>query len=266
LTQPLHEKSLYNYRQYLCLGGMPEVISNYIENDKDLIKVNKLIADNIIQAYLSDMSKYVDNKSESVKIEQIFNSVPLQLANESKKFQYLKVAPNARSRDYESGLNWLIASSLLLSSNNIPKPDYPIAAYKDSQFFKVFLSDVGLLANLLSISFSDIISNQKFSFKGSITENYVAQELIAKSIPLYYWKSNNLAEVDFLIEYPISQEGIIPIEVKSDIHTQSKSLNIYSQKFNPKYSIRISSKNFGFENGIKSVPLYAVFCIEKSLI
>ena len=122
----------------------------------------------------------------------------------------------------------------------------------------MFLSDVGILTALSEIRFNEILLNKPFLYKGILAENYVAQEFVQNNISLYYWKSNSDAEVDFVI---YNDDGLIPIEVKSSDNVKSKSLSIYMQKFKPQYAIRISSKNFGFKNNIKSVPLYAVFCI-----
>lgn len=125
--------------------------------------------------------------------------------------------------------------------------------------FKLYLSDVGILLNLLKIKFNDIILDRLLLYKGIIAENYVATQLLANNNPLIYWESGNQAEIDFLL---YNDDGIIPIEVKANNNTSSKSLTVYMKKYNPKYAIRISTKNFGFENNIKSVPLYAAFLIE----
>lgn len=125
--------------------------------------------------------------------------------------------------------------------------------------FKLYLSDVGILLNLLKIKFNDIILDRLLLYKGIIAENYVATQLLANNNPLIYWESGNQAEIDFLL---YNDDGIIPIEVKANNNTSSKSLTVYMKRYNPKYAIRISTKNFGFENNIKSVPLYAAFLIE----
>jgi len=124
------------------------------------------------------------------------------------------------------------------------------------------MSDVGLLTQKSGIVPHDILSESNNRFIGAITENYVANALAANAFKLYYWESNSQAEIDFVIQ---NYNIVIPIEVKSDIHIKSRSLSVYVQKYSPEYSIRISAKNFGFANGIKSVPLYAVFCIEQKI-
>ena len=135
----------------------------------------------------------------------------------------------------------------------------PPKAYANEEYFKLYISDVGLLASWLEIQYNDILLDNSFLYKGSIAENYVASQFVRNGISLYYWKSNSDAEIDFIL---YNQDGLIPIEVKASNNITSKSLNSYIKKYNPKYSIRISSKNFGFENNIKSVPLYAVFLIK----
>ena len=120
------------------------------------------------------------------------------------------------------------------------------------------MSDVGILLNLLKIKYNDVILDRLLQYKGIIAENYVATQLLINQHTLMYWESGNKAEVDFIL---YNDDGIIPVEVKADSNVGSKSLKIYMKRYNPKYAIRISTKNFGFENNIKSVPLYAVFCI-----
>ena len=132
-------------------------------------------------------------------------------------------------------------------------------AYIDNEVFKLFLSDVGILTSLLEINYNQIILNDNFLYKGVLAENYVAQEFVFNDITLYYWKSKSDAEIDFII---YNEDGLIPIEVKSSDNTKAKSLKTYMERFKPKYAIRISSKNFGFENNIKSIPLYATFLIK----
>ncbi len=146
---------------------------------------------------------------------------------------------------------------MILKSNAINKVETPLKAFINEDNFKLYLSDVGLLTTLLEIKYEDIMLNKDFMYKGIIAENYVATELI-RSNTLYYWQSENKAEIDFLI---YNKNGIIPIEVKANINNNSKSLNYYMDKYKPPYAIRVSSRNFGYENNIKSIPLYATFCI-----
>ena len=148
---------------------------------------------------------------------------------------------------------------MIYSCSLVNKPEVPLKAYEQSDYFKLYLSDVGMLTSLLEINFQDILLNNSFIFKGAIAENFVAQTFRANEISLYYWRSKNTAEIDFLL---YNDDGIIPVEVKASDNTKSKSLNYYMEIYKPKYGIRLSTKNFGFENSIKSIPIYATFLIK----
>ena len=254
-----HEDALKLYRLYLCVGGMPEAVDNFVNNGLDIFKFDFKILSNIRESYVADMKKYVDNKSESVKIEKVYYSIPEQLAKENKNFQYSILEKNARGRKYRNPIEWLMASKLVLIANNVKRVEIPLKVFADENTFKLYLSDVGLLLNLSEIKYNEVLMDEDFIFKGVITENYVAQELIRQFPSLYYWTSDRDAEVDFLIH---TNDGIIPIEVKSGINNKSKSLNVYIEYNKPKYAIRLSTRNFGFENNIKSIPLYATFCFK----
>lgn len=255
-----HDEAIRLYHEYLCVGGMPEAINNFVNNKLDILKFNQNILSDIKIAYMADMNKYLENKNESVKIETVYNSIPEQLAKENKNFQYTVLEENARGRKYKSAIEWLIASKLVLMANKISKVQDPMKYFIDKNTFKLYLSDVGLLTNISEIKLNQIILDEDYIFKGVLTENYIAQEFASKEISLYYWESDGNAEVDFLLS--TNDEGIIPIEVKSGINNKSKSLNVYIEQNKPKYAIRFSTRNFGFENNIKSIPLYAVFCVK----
>lgn len=252
LTEPLHNKALDLYYQYMCIGGMPMAIKEYIEKEKNIIRYDDEIEDIILTSYMADMAKYTQN-TESIRNNKIYNSIPAQLGKENKKFKYSLVEKSARSREYESSMEWLIASNMIIKCNGIQTPKSPLKAYIENNF-KVYLSDIGLLRKLAKISTQEILLNKNMIYKGAMAENYVAQILYAKTREIYYWQLGNMYEVDFLINV---DGDIIPIEVKASDNVTSKSLNYYIGRYKPKYSIRISTKNFGFENNIKSIPLYA---------
>lgn len=261
MIEPLHVKAMEYYRYYLICGGMPESVKNFVSVNCDIIKYDSSIKQNIIDSYFKDMKKYVANDFESLKIEKTYRSIPVQISNESKKFQFTKIDNNSRSRDYELPLDWLEASNLILPSYRVSSPEIPLAGFVQRDFFKLFINDIGLLNHLLEIKYSDIIKDNISLFKGAIAENYVATQFVSNNISLYYWLSDGIAEVDFLI---YNEDGIIPVEVKAANNNQSKSLKIYMEKFNPPYVIKISTKNFGYNETkkIKSVPLYAAFLIK----
>ena len=255
-----HEKALLLYKKYLCVGGMPEAVSDFVENDLDVLRFDSLILGNILEMYISDMKKYVISNVESIKIEKIYRNIPAQLAKENKNFKYNFIEEKGRKRKYESSIDWLVSSKMVLITYKSKKIEIPLKAFIDEEVFKLYLSDVGLLTKINDIKYQDIISDNVFLYKGAIVENYVAQEFASKEETLYYWSSKRGAEVDFLLYS--EKDGIIPIEVKAGNHIRSKSLDVYVDKHKPKYSIRFSTRNFGFENNIKSIPLYAVFCVK----
>ncbi len=253
----LHEKALKLYYDYICIGGMPVAVLDYIKKEKNILKFNDEIIEMIITSYMADMAKYTVNV-ESIRNAKIYNSIPAQLGKENKKFKYSLVEKSARAREYESSLNWLISSNMVIKCNSVKTPKSPLKAYVDDNF-KIYLSDMGLLRTLAKISINEIILNKNILYKGVLAENYVAEIMYAKNREIYYWQINSgMYEVDFLI----NMDGdIIPIEVKASDNTTSKSLNYYINRYKPKYSIRVSTKNFGFSNNIKSIPLYAVHLI-----
>ena len=260
VSNGVHEKALNLYRIYLITGGMPESIQNMLDVGVDYIKYNTNIIPSIVEGYFSDMRKYVKNSSESLKVARIYDSLPNQLANLSNKFQYSKIASNARSRDYESALEWLLASNLVLQAKAIKTPMIPLEGFVDSDTFKLYLSDIGILNYKLNIALGDILTDNISLYKGVIAENYVANQLVCKNYNLYYWRNNDY-EVDFLL---YTKDGIIPMEVKANNNSTSKSLNKYMELYQPKYAIRISTKNFGYDpkTKIRSIPIYAIFCID----
>lgn len=258
---PIHSIAMNWYKKYNITGGMPESVKNFIAVDGDYIKYDTSIVKNIIDSYFNDMSKYVSSDSETLKIKRLYNSIPSQIANESKKFQYSKIISGGRMRDYELPLDWLLESNIVYLSSVVSNPQIPIKAFEDVNTFKLFINDIGILNSLLEVNYYNIINDNLGIYKGLIAENYVANQLVYNGINLHYWKSDNKAEVDFLIA---DDNGVIPIEVKAGENTQSKSLGVYKTKYSPAYSIRVSGKDFGYneETRIKSVPLYAVFCIK----
>lgn len=256
-TNPVHEKALDLYKKYLVIGGMPTMIQDFIENDYSIASINFEKQEFIITSYLADMNKYTEN-SEAIRNSKIYKAIPKELARENNTFKFSLVDKDARRIRYESSLDWLIASNMILKCDLTENNISPLSAYASNEKFKIYLSDVGLLRALSNIDYSEILLDKNNMFKGALTENYVACELYPKFKELYYYNFDKY-EIDFLVK--IDGE-IIPIEVKTGIRISSKSLNEYVAKYNPKYCIRISSKNFGFENNIKSVPLYATFCIK----
>ncbi len=257
---PTHEKALNLYRTYLITGGMPESVESMVNCQSDYIKYDKSILKDILSSYFKDMDKYVTNESEALKITRVYNSLPSQLSNLSQKFQYSLVSKDARAREYAISIDWLEASNMVIRAKCVKTPEIPLEGFIDIETFKLYLSDIGILNNLVKLSIEDILNDNISLYKGIIAENYVANQLVCNGYDLYYWKNNATAEVDFLL---YTKEGIIPVEVKAGDSTQSKSLNVYNELYHPKFSIRISTKDFGYnpDTKIKSIPLYATFLL-----
>lgn len=260
MLEPLHERALKYYLDYLYIGGMPQAVNNYIQNSKDVMKFDRNIHSSIIMAYIADMRKYTNTASETIKINEIYESVPRQLAKENTKFKYNIVNPMANKRDYELPLDWLIASNLIYRAIKVEKTQSPLRAYVDQSNFKIYMNDVGLLSNLSKTNYRDISFDDDNTFRGALTENYIAQSLVAMDIDLIYFKPTQTMEIDFL--YTDELGNVIPMEVKSGVHVKSRSLSNYIIKYNPIYAIKLSARNFGFSNKIYSVPLYAIFAIK----
>ena len=253
----VHKKAINLYKNYLCIGGMPASVKDFAEKQQDLLLSDSSIKDNILTGYLADMTKYAENV-DAIKIHQIYRTMPAQLAKPQTKFMYKIVEHGSNAEKYQTAIEWLLEANMLLRCSLINNIQSPLSAFVVENFFKLYLSDVGLLTSLSRIKYNEIMQTDNKIFSGFLTENFVTQALTANKIPLYYWHSGNRAEIDIVANLA---DGIIPIEVKSGRNVGSKSLGVYVEKFKPPYSIRISAKNFGFENNIKSVPLYAVHCI-----
>ena len=259
LDTTYHNIALDYYKKYLFVGGMPEVVKIYIdENNLELVNIKQ---QEIIKQYLSDMNKY-NSETEKGKTQLVYNNISRQLAKQNKKFKYSLIKSSARARDYEEAIEWIELAGIANKIYKLEQIKLPLNAYTALSDFKVYMNDVGLLTAIGNLSFEDIYNENEllYDYLGGLTENYVYNQLKQNHMELYYWVNGDYAEVDFVTR--ISQD-IVPIEAKSGIHTNSKSLNKYIEAFNPNYAIRISEKNFGFENNIKSVPLYAVFCINN---
>lgn len=259
LLDSVHDKALSLYKKYLVLGGMPTIINNFIENDFNIAHVNFELQGQIINSYLADMNKYTMN-SEGIKNNQIYLAIPKELARINNTFKFSIVNKAARKIRYESSLEWLIASNMILKCDLALKNKSPLKAFSATDRFKIYLSDSGLLRSLANLDYREVLLDKNEMYKGVLTENFIANHFYQEFKELFYYSFDKY-EIDFLIKI---EGDIIPVEVKSGRRTNSKSLNEYIKKYKPVYSIRISSKNFGYENKIKSVPLYAVFCIENS--
>jgi predicted AAA+ superfamily ATPase len=254
----LHDTAIDLYKLYLVVGGMPEAILKYIATQD----FNFVVAaqKNMNDSYIADMAKYA-SAHETTRIRAAWDSLPAQLSRENRKFQYKAIKSGARAYEYEMPLEWMASAGIIHKCVRITEGKLPLVAYADNASFKVYMMDTGLLCSKFGIAANVVMSGTPSfdGFKGALAENYICQCLAANDITLFYWSSPGKAELDFVFQD--RQGNIVPVEVKSADNVKSKSLNRFAQLYKPEYAIRISSKNFGFENGIKSIPLYAVYCI-----
>ena len=257
LPAALHEAAMQRYRQYLTVGGMPECVLQYAQTqDQVLVRHTQ---DTILAGYLNDMSKY-NTQNEIKKTRLVYDNVTVQLSKKNTRFQYKLIKKGARAAEFENALEWLCLSGVISRVYRAEQVKKPLENYRDIDAFKVYVSDLGLLCAKKNLAAADILymSEELNDFKGGMAENYAQIQLIANGYQTYYWESDRGAEVDFVIQ----REGrLIPIEVKSADNTRAKSLKVYMDTFAPDYAIKLSARNFGFEDGKKTVPLYAAFCI-----
>lgn len=246
-------------KTYYIVGGMPEAVYSWV-NDKDIEKVNK-IQQNILDSYENDFSKHTD-ASEANKISLIWNGIPSQLARENKKFVYQVVKEGARAREYESALNWLKDANLISKCFLVSKCTFPLKAYNDLSAYKIYMNDVGLLRKMSNLDSKIILEGNKLleEFKGSFTENYVANVLnyLFEASPNYYTFDRN--EIDFIIQ---KENKIIPIEVKSDKSTNNNSLTKYNAKHDNSISFRFSLNNLSKDGKVINIPLYFIEYIDN---
>jgi len=255
----LHDTAMDLYRQYLVVGGMPRVVQEYADKrDFDFVLA---IQRTLNDSYIADMAKYA-SPQETTRIMAVWVSVPAQLAKENHKFQYRVIKSGARASEYEVALDWLRAAGMIHKCVHVTEGKLPLSAYAENEAFKVYMVDTGLLCSKFDIA-ANVVLHAPHSFdgfKGALAENYIMQALVANGIAPYYWSSQGKAEVDFVFQD--RQGNVIPLEAKSSENVRSKSLRSYQEIYKPAYSVRVSAKNFGYENNIKSVPLYAVGCLK----
>ena len=243
-------------KQYCYVGGMPEIVQDFVEN-KDFESVRNLQKE-ILSAYEEDFTKHIPANTVA-KIRLLWKSIPAQLSKENKKFIYGAAKEGARARDFEAALSWLINSGLVYKVNKITKPDLPITAYEDFNSFKLFVLDVGLLGAMTDLQADTIIDGNRIfeEFKGAIAEQYVLQQFkTIKDLPVFYWSNEtSRAEIDFVIQI---KSDVVPVEVKAERNLQAKSLKVYMEKFKPNYAIRTSMADYKKTDNLIDLPLYTL--------
>lgn len=255
LIKTFKDKLTDYLKQYMFIGGMPEVVEDFATN-RDITTIRKLQKE-ILDAYEKDFSKHTPKEIFS-KLMLVWKQIPAQLSKENKRFIYNDVIKNSRAKDFEDAITWLVQSGLVYKISRVSKPGLPISAYLKENIFKLFILDTGLLCAKSKLEPNIIIDEDKLftEFKGALTEQYVLQELKnIEDLETAYWANDNtnVAEVDFLIQY---KGKIIPVEVKSKTNLKAKSLKSYIEKFKPDMSIRTSLADYKKTDNLQDIPLY----------
>lgn len=243
-------------KKYYFIGGMPEVVSSFAEN-KDFTEV-RYLQKQIIELYEDDFSKHT-TESELPRIRMVWNSIPMQLAKENKKFFFGKIKEGARAKDFEIAIEWLQDCGLIKKVYNVSKPAMPLKAYIEFSAFKLYLLDVGLLGAMSELDAKTILQGNTIfvEFKGAMTEQYVLQQLVSDTeyTPYYFSESKSEGEINFLVQKGMD---VIPIEVKAEENLRAKSLKVFCDKYQPNIAIRTSMSNYREQEWMTNIPLWVI--------
>lgn len=252
----INEKYETLFREYMIVGGMPEVVADYVKYH-DFNRVDK-IQNKIISNYRFDISKRAKGV-EKVKVRNCYDAVPKQLAKEITKFQYSTVEKGQTSKKYGGSVQWLKDSNMVNPCYNVHEPNMPLLANAISEQFKLYINDTGLLCAMYGFETKRALleNTLKGNSKGGIYENIIAESLAKKGCSLYYYKPDDSNELEFLVE---RKGGIIPIEVKAG-NTATKSLNRYIERYNPQIAYKIIDGNIGVDGEKLTIPHYMIMFI-----
>lgn len=256
LIDNFSEKYLFWLKNYYYVGGMPAVVDEFRQN-RDYAEVRQ-IQNDIVRQYEGDFGKHVDARTLP-RIRLVWDSVPLQLAKENKKFFFGQIKKGARSSEYEIAIQWLVDCGLIYKVNRVNEPNMPLKAYKSMNAYKLFVLDVGLLGAMSELEAESILEGNDIfiEFKGALTEQYVLQQLISDTRynPYYFGTEKATFEQDFLIQ---KGKDIVPIEVKAGENIRSQSLKAYCDKYKPNKAVRFSTLKYMDQGWMENIPLYAV--------
>ncbi len=248
-------RTLYiqHLREYYLVGGMPEAVKKFIDtNDANAVRE---VQKEILHAYEKDISKHAPDE-QVVRINQVWNSIPSQLAKENKKFIYGVVKQGARAKDYELAIQWLIDAGLIYKINRVKTIGMPLKIYEDISAFKLYLLDCGLLGAMSNTPPAFLLlPNNDNSGKGNFTENFICCQLESlRNIPIYYYsKENSQLEIDFVVQIGTN---VIPLEVKAEENLQAKSLKVILKNNPGMQGLRFSMSDYREQENITNVPLY----------
>ena len=243
-------------KEFYVVGGMPEAVKTWVETGN--IEDVEEVLSGILKDYADDFSKHAPEE-EVIKMRWIWDSIPVQLARENRKFMFSHVREGKRAAYLEDALQWLVDAGLVVKLHLVENPELPLSGFANKSYFKVYLCDVGLLRVKSKVDAGTVFDETPsyIRLKGAFTENYVLNELVSYGKEPYFWHSGNTAEVDFIYE---NKGEIVPVEVKSAENTQAKSYKLFCQKYRPGTGFKLSQKNIAENNleGTKtySIPLY----------
>lgn len=255
LLQSVKDRLIQDLKNYYYVGGMPEAVEAFVQR-QDYAEVRR-IQNNILLAYEGNFAKHAP-AGVVPRIRMVWNSLPSQLARENKKFVYGAVKSGARAKDFELALQWLVDAGLVIKVNRTKSGMLPLKAYEDMAAFKLFALDVGLLCAQNKTQVETLVrGNELFStFKGALTEQYVAQQLSTFVDQLYYWSAENSSgEIDFLVQL---HDKVTPIEVKAEENLKAKSLHVFTGKYSNLHGLRLSMSDYRKQDWMTNVPLYAL--------
>ncbi len=252
----IHQKYESLLREYLVVGGMPEVVASFIEY-KDFTKVQE-IQDKILTSYADDISQHAKG-AEKVKVRKCYDSIPRQLAKENKKFKYSEVEHKATSRKFGDSVQWLTDANMAYTCYNTTLPTLPLKAYEKDNEFKLYIADTGLLLALFGFATKQALLNGtlKGFAKGGIYENFVAETLVKNGYALHYYKQGDSSELEFVIE---KNGEVIPIEVKAG-NAPTKSLDSFIDNFEPSIAIKLIGGNVGIIDKKYTIPHFLAMFI-----
>ena len=253
IPEIFHTQLIEAYKTYICCGGMPETIVRYLEN-RDWNEVD-MVNNQILTAYTLDFAKHIDSK-DIPRLQRLWQNIQDNLAKEDRKFRYSLIEKNARAREYENSVEWLVLSGLINRVFEVSTLRLPLSSCRNSNAFKLYLADSGLLRTKFRLAPTTILQGDRLftEFKGILTENYLLQSLVRQfGNGIFYWTSGNQAEVEFIFQH---SDKIIPVEAKSALSTKAKSLSEYRKKYLPELSIRFSLKNVEKNDDLLNLPLY----------
>ncbi len=256
-SQEIHNNFLDIFKEYLFVGGMPEVVDVYLKNKNDKVSAIKKVIknlDEIYETYLSDMELYQASRESIVRTQMIFKNIYSQLNKENKNFKYSLIESGLRNRDMLNPLAWLITSNIVIESSLLKERVTTPLTVSDENMMRLYLSDMGLFTYQSKANASDFLLNTKNTLSGIFFENYIASELHARRIKLFYWKGKRNSELEFLINI---NSNAVPIEVKKGRGSIS-SLEKYKLHNTLTFAIKVSSNQYGYDskNKILTIPFY----------